>query len=147
MRLGSVGRTIMSERISYGKLNEAELQAELYCRVKVAGLDPRLEVKACHPGGALCRFDVVVFWPLNHKPICIIECKKSRSVKNGCGGHRQVERYKAFGLPVLLCCRNDVEATLKRVRACAAKDFSNAPASLKKAQAWQDYLNELDGVK
>ncbi len=147
MRLGRVGRTIMSERIYYGKLTEAELQAELYHRVKEAGLDPRLEVKACHTNGALCRFDVVVFWPLNHKAICIIECKKSRSVKKGCGGHRQVERYKTFGLPVLLCCRNDIEATLTRVEQCAAHDFSNAPASIKKDAEWQEYINELDGVE
>lgn len=128
--------------------SEAEVQADLYCAIKQLGLDPRLEVRGYLPemglrnGRRKCVFDIVVFWPLNHKPICIIECKRGVSVNSD---SRQKAKYSKFELTLIYAFRNNQDQIVKQVRELAAKDWNNAPPSMKRAAEWQEYVNALDG--
>lgn len=133
------------------KPSEAEIQADLYAAIKKLGLEPRLQVmgylapNAVFPRKKRCIFDIVVFWPLNHKPLCIIECKRGRSVKRG---NKQIARYERFNLPVLVSLRDNSREILKAVRKLARERYdADAPTSMKRQAAWEDYVAELDSVE
>lgn len=133
------------------KPSEAEIQADLYAAIKKLGLEPRLQVfgylapNAVFPKKKRCIFDIVVFWPLNHKPLCIIECKRGLSVKRG---NKQIERYERFNLPVLVSLRNNSKEVMKAVRTLARNHFeTDAPKSMKRQADWDDYIAELDSVE
>lgn len=112
--------------------SEAEIQADVYAHLILHGLDPKLEVVGYIPnekyrnGKQKCLFDIVVFWPLNHKPICIIECKKGLGVR---ADSYQIHKYKMFGLPVLVCGRTGHDNTIRDAIILAWDDERNAPPS------------------
>jgi hypothetical protein len=107
---------------------EAEIQADIYADLKATGLEPRLEVRGyiTGPPRRKCLFDIVVFWPLNHRPLCIIECKKG----NGCSkANRQIAKYKTFGLPVLVCGKRSGWTVMDDVLRLAVLNANDAPPS------------------
>lgn len=109
--------------------SEAEIQAGLYGDIRQMNLDAKLQVRGYIPNDSRrkkCLFDIVVFWPLNHRPICIIECKKGRGV---CNASTQIARYNKFGLPVLVCGKLGHTNTLKEVHRLAMKSKKDAPPS------------------
>lgn len=115
-------------------LSEADIQSEVYHRIKSLGLEPRLEVRGyLHDDNSKnhrrkCRFDIVVFWPLNHKPLCIVECKKGSTVSKG---NLQRKKYEQFGLPLVYCFKHNMDAVTEMVRSLALKNWHDAPPSLK----------------
>jgi len=86
--------------------SEAEIQAELYCDILMMGLEPRIEVSGMiinRTGSNMgkfkkVRFDVVVFWEIDGKPICIIEVKRYRTSKHL---DPQMKLYKGFNIPII----------------------------------------------
>lgn len=111
--------------------SEAEIQADTYSAIIRMGLDPKLEVRGYLLSGRKCLFDIVVFWPLNHFPICIIECKKGHGVSKD---NTQIERYRRFNLPVLVAGKSNQHQTLLEVLRLAEKDITNAPPSFNASQ-------------
>lgn len=81
-------------------MNEFELHAWLYGKLKNIGLDVRGEVRWFDPVERIqCRFDLVIFE--NKRPHQIIEvkppaAKRGKSVEDT----RQGRRYRLFGVPV-----------------------------------------------
>lgn len=100
------------------KQSEAEIQAELYHRIRSLGFNPRLQVPGFIHDGRKCLFDIVVFIKQPRLAICIIECKRgSGLVKNmGPSGKAQWEKYSLFNLPLFYCGKNDIEKTVEFVR-------------------------------
>lgn len=101
----------MDDEIKYPKrTTEAEVQSELWFRLKNLGLDARLEVKG-KIGGRRCIFDIVIF--KNETPQSIIECKSwsrrysKERIYQKYNNTRQLRKYNKFGLPVFLCGRPD----------------------------------------
>jgi len=124
---------------------EAEIQADLYCEIKRTGLDPKMEVRG-YIGDAVikrkCIFDIVVFWPLNHRPLCIIECKKGVSVS---ATSKQKAKYEQFNLPLLYCFRNNQKQVLREVvKMAQARYEDDAPPSMVADDKWADYIAALD---
>lgn len=122
--------------------SEAEIQCDIYCAIKASGLEPRIQVRGYIPAGSnrrKCMFDIVVFWPLNHRPICIIECKKGNSVRRD---NRQIQKYGDFGLPVLVCGKSNQVEVLKLVNHAVRHSLKDAPPSFdyNKLDAWHDAL-------
>lgn len=76
--------------------SEFEVQAYLYCQLRMLGYDARAEVTN-YDGD--CRFDIVVF-SSDHRPVRIIE------VKNCLKNYRsiQLERYRQYGIKVVSVC-------------------------------------------
>lgn len=108
---------------------EAEVQADLYCAIKTFALDARLEAHGYLLNDAVrkkCRFDIVVFWPLNHRLICIVECKKGLGMTRN---SKQLERYRKFGCPVFVCGRNGQFEVLNEVLELAHSQKHLAPPS------------------
>lgn len=106
--------------IEYPKrISEAEIQAELWYRLKGAGVDARLEVKADHS-----RLDIVVF--VDRAATGIIECKswsksylrnqRYQEYKNS----KQYRKYQdVFYVPVFVCgCLKSIEPAVTFARKC-----------------------------
>lgn len=108
------------------KISEAEIQAELWHRLKAMNIDARLQVNQ-RIGGRNPRLDIVIF--KDYIAICIIECKswsksyirnrKYQQAKNT----KQILKYKQyFNLPVLICgCTNAIAPVSKIVESIYAK--------------------------
>ena len=100
--------------------SEAEIQAELWNLLTMAGIDARLEVKA-----PSARFDIVVFRERQARGI--IECKswsqsylrnqKWQRQKNS----KQLTKYReGFGVPVFVCgCRASIDPAVRFAAKCA----------------------------
>lgn len=124
--------------------SEAEIQADLYCAIKDLGLEPRLEVRGYLPESnrrKKCIFDIVVFWPFNHKPLCIIECKRGVSVNRK---SIQKERYSRFTALLIYCFRNNQAEVIETVKKCARDNWNDAPPSMKQEANWAQYIETLD---
>ncbi|MCK4500327.1 hypothetical protein KAU11_07510 [Candidatus Babeliales bacterium] len=82
------------------RLSEATIQAEFYSQAKEAGLNIYLEYK--HENN---RFDAVIYKDgiITH----IIEFKSYKTNKAGKVNTKQINRYKAYGVPVILITRLD----------------------------------------
>ena len=147
--------------ITYPKLrSEAEVQAEIYWALKLAGFNPRLEVPAVvfieHGGRTKrvgCRFDVVVFDKLI--PLCIIECKKTVNPAHRMG---QLPAYLRFGVPVYMGWENNVSRLVDQCLKLArlncdgrygkrpAQADNEAPAGPVPDQLPEVKSGELDGL-
>jgi len=127
--------------------SEAEIQADLYCALKQTGLEPRMAVRGYIGNEKFkrkCIFDVVVFWPLNHRPLCIIECKKGISVSST---SKQKAKYEQFNLPLLYCFRNNQKQVLREVVKMAQGQYEeDAPPSMLADDQWVSYLVALDEI-
>jgi hypothetical protein len=81
--------------------SEFEIQAWLYSALQSVGINVRGEVKVntglSIKGWKTARFDLVIF--RSGVPQMIIEVKRSKD-KNVKVGHRQYQKYHAFGIPV-----------------------------------------------
>jgi len=103
------------------KVSEAEIQAELWYKLREAGIDARLEVK-----GERSRLDIVIF--RNKEARAIIECKSwsVRYVKNqGYQKHKntkQLTKYReTFKVPVFVCgCLASIKPAITFASKCCA---------------------------
>lgn len=87
--------------------SESEIQATLYSKLKELRFDVRLEVRAKDifdiEGKRIYGvFDIVIFDKYNKEPLIIIETKKKRN-KGSKLVYEQLERYKNYKIPVILC--------------------------------------------
>jgi len=82
------------------RLAEANIQAEIYSRCKALGIQCYLEYKTVD-----CRFDVIIIkgGEITH----IIECKSYARNNPKKENTKQIEKYKKFEVPILLCGRWD----------------------------------------
>ncbi len=102
-------RRIMKNPIEYPKkISSAEVQAELWNKLNLAGYDARMEVRLKQDGRRGPRLDIVVFKDKEAK--VIIECKSwSDSYKiqehyQKSKNNKQITKYKCqSGLPVYVC--------------------------------------------
>ena len=89
------------------RISEANIQAEVYYRLKRLGINCYLEYKHEH-----CRFDMVI---VNDDDIIAIIEFKSRIKKIGIINtqSRQYNRYLSYGLPIIYCtCMDEVDKTV-----------------------------------
>mgnify|MGYP003437501825 CR=1 FL=1 len=81
----------------YGKVPEANIQAEFYRLCRQNGIPVLLEVTYDH-----CRFDILVF--RNDRPFAIVEVKNfgtKGSMRGLKKTGRQYTKYKKFGIPII----------------------------------------------
>ncbi len=145
-----IGKQSFTEMIYYTPLysrtkSEPEIQAELFCALKGTGLEPKMAVRGYignEQSKKKCIFDIVVFWPLNHRPLCIIECKKGVWVS---ALSTQKAKYERFNLPLIYCFRNNQKQVLREVVNLAQGRYEkDAPPSMVADGQWSSYLAALD---
>lgn len=90
------------------RISEANIQAELYRQLKMRQIDSYLEYRVRGVG----RLDIVV---IDRGYIaCIVECKSySKSSKEANYATKQIAKYKALGVPVIILKRlEDMQKTV-----------------------------------
>mgnify|MGYP001607649440 CR=1 len=101
------------------KLNESELQAQLWAKLKSRKIDARLQVKAIRS-----RIDIVIF--KKGQATGIIECKcwsKSYLKKQRYRYYKKSKQYQKytqlFGLPIFVCgCSASIEPAIHFAGEC-----------------------------
>lgn len=98
-------------RFKVKKYHSANIQAEIYHQCRLEGIDCYLEYSV---GG--CRFDLITI--KDGDIISIIECKSYLNPKKRAKINTvQLEKYRRFGVPVLVAVRmDDVEKTIKEIK-------------------------------
>jgi hypothetical protein len=96
-------------KIENDRINSANVQAELYRRLRARDINCRLEYTYQN-----CRFDLVVI--VDGYIVALTECKNTKTKlfpnKNG----RQYKKYSLFGLPLLYCLNMDeIDDTVKLI--------------------------------
>lgn len=83
-------------KISYRKLPEANIQAELYCRLKQENIDCFLEYKVNR-----CRVDCAIF--KDYELFMVVEVKSYKELQLPNLDTKQLEKYRNnLGVPVIV---------------------------------------------
>lgn len=91
---------------------EANIQAELYARLRAEGIFCLLEYRL--QSGE--RMDCVVTNRAQDRVVCFLEVK--RALKLDAPGRKQIERYRKHGIPVIpVCSLGSVEDAIEKVKA------------------------------
>lgn len=102
------------------KAAEANIQAELYHRLKLIGIKSYLEYQHKEPGNRGCRFDLVILKQFEDYPeiIAIVEVKNRAHPERGINTNsRQYKKYSAIGLPLIYCLSMDqIEQTIEEIK-------------------------------
>ena len=85
--------------IVLNKLPEANIQAEFYHQCRLQKIKCILEYKVEN-----CRFDALVY-DENRNVKCIVEFKSYKTRKKPKTNTNQINKYKKFGLPIIMCTR------------------------------------------
>ena len=92
------------------RIPEANIQAELYHKLKLEGIESILEYKSDG-----CKLDLIVVKGRDIK--CIIEVKSYTKNRLPNYHTKQIEKYKKFNLPIKICgSMSDIPNTLKFIK-------------------------------
>ena len=102
------------------KASEANIQAEIYHRLKLIGIESCLEYAHKEPGQRGCRFDLVILKQFFDYPeiIAIVEVKNRTRIEKGINKNsRQYKKYSAVGLPLIYCLsKSQIDQTVEEIK-------------------------------
>ena len=101
----------MKFNLTSKRISEANIQAEVYHRLRLAGITCYLEYKYQN-----CRFDMVIV--KGDEIILIVEFKsRIKQIGKINTKGKQYQKYTAFGVPVLYCThQSEIEDTMRVIR-------------------------------
>ena len=97
--------------IKPSRIAEANIQAEIYHRLKLAHIDCYLEYKVKKIG----RLDIIIL--LNDEIVCIIEVKSYKIQKDFNYDSKQIARYRQLNIPILGCGNlKDIDTLIVKIK-------------------------------